>query len=149
MKFVYAVCALLLLSACDRGADSPRGFSLPKGDVVRGEEVFLSYDCLSCHQLDGYGEDFPNREMEEPVALGGKVTQVKTYAELVTSVINPSHKIARGYEPEAVTDDEGQSKMRNYNDVMTVTELINLVAFLQPHYELRHYPETTYPMYHP
>lgn len=149
MKLVYAVCALFLLSACGRGVDSPRGFSLPEGDPERGEEVFLSYDCLSCHKLKDYGKDFPNREMEEPITLGGKVGQVKTYAELVTSVINPSHKVARGYEADRVTDEEGQSRMRNYNDIMTVSELINLVAFLQPHYELRHYPQTNYPMYYP
>jgi hypothetical protein len=37
--------------------------------------------------------------------------------------------------------------MTVYNDVMTVTQLINLVTFLQEHYELRPYQPTTYPEY--
>ena len=68
---------------------------------------------------------------------GGKVTSIKTYAELVTSVINPSHKIAKGYASSSVQR-AGTSLMRNYNDVMTVTELTDLVTFLQP--PLRAYP---------
>ena len=59
---------------------------------------------------------------------------------------NPSHKIAPGYEPARVQID-GSSKMANYNDVMTVTELIDLVAFLQSKYTLREYEPTDYPLY--
>ncbi len=149
MRFLIAVPALFLLVACDRGVDSPRGFSLPVGNVERGEEVFLSYDCLACHQLADYDAEFDADELEEPVSLGGKVTRVKTYAELVTSVINPSHRIASGYSADKLTDEAGESKMRNYNDIMTVTDLIDLVAFLESHYELASYPETHYVRYYP
>ena len=74
---------------------------------------------------------------------------MKTYAELVTSVINPSHRIASGYSADELTDEAGDSKMRNYNDIMTVTDLIDLVAFLESHYELTGYPETHYVRYYP
>ncbi|MCA9231605.1 MAG: hypothetical protein KDA57_13220 [Planctomycetales bacterium] len=80
------------------------------------------------------------------VALGGKVSQIKTYGELVTSIINPSHRFAKGYTPGEVAV-EGESKMTNYNDVMTVSQLIDLVAFLQAHYEIREYEPTHYPLY--
>ena len=42
---------------------------------------------------------------------------------------------------------EGESKMKNYNDVLTVKQLIDLVAFLQSRYELQPYEPTDYPVY--
>lgn len=81
------------------------------------------------------------------VALGGQTPRVATYGELVTSIINPSHRLAKGYSREAVSTD-GVSKMRNYNDVMTIDELINLVAFLQAQYELIDYDRTYYYPYY-
>ena len=82
-------------------------------------------------------------EPELSIVLGGEVARLKTYGELVTSIINPSHRIARGY-PADVVQADGQSKMKNYNDVMTVSQLIDLVAFLQSHYSLIEYEPTEY-----
>lgn len=138
---------IVVLTACDTGPKSPRGFSLPVGDVTRGEEVFKGLGCLSCHTLDGVEMQGIEKDPEISVGLGGEVSRVKTYAELVTSIINPSHRIARGYKLSMVKED-GQSKMINYNDVMTVSQLIDLVSFLQPHYELREYQPTSYTGYH-
>ena len=80
------------------------------------------------------------------IALGGEVERIDTYGELVTSIINPSHRLAKGYPIDAVSVD-GKSKMRNYNDVMTVTQLNDLVMFLQSKYKLHEYELTDYPMY--
>jgi len=63
----------------------------------------------------------------------------------VTSIINPSHKLARGYPIEQVTNN-GQSKMPNYNGYMTVQELIDIVSFLQPHYDV-YVPQYEYRIY--
>ena len=38
--------------------------------------------------------------------------------------------------------------MRNYNDTLTVNELVDLVAFLQSRYELVAYDTSDYPMYY-
>ncbi|WP_347332395.1 c-type cytochrome [Marinimicrobium locisalis] len=149
MKYLLLFTLGFLLAACSKGPDSPRGFSLPEGDVERGEQVFLQYDCLSCHRLQGYDAVVKDRELEKPIVLGGTVTKVKTYAELLTSVINPSHRLASGYERDQVTGDDGESLMRNYNDVMTVSELIDLVAFLEAHYDLDPYAQSHYQMYYP
>ena len=80
---------------------------------------------------------------EELIALGGVTRLVKTYGDLVTSIINPSHRYSIGYAAEEVKTD-GESQMRLYNDEMTVTQLIDLVTFLQPHYEVDIYPRTPY-----
>lgn len=131
------------LTGCEEG---PRGFSLPPGDAAKGEQVFLSLQCLSCHELEGY--DRPEGTGEAvSVALGGKVQSLKTYAELVTSIINPSHRLAPGYDISEIQV-SGESVMPVYNDVMTVTQLVDLITFLETQYELEPYNQTKYLMYH-
>nr|WP_136249554.1 c-type cytochrome [Ningiella ruwaisensis] len=140
--------ALLFLTACDSGVDSPRGFSLPEGDADRGKSVFIKYQCLSCHSAEGYEAVIKNMpsELDARVPLGGNSMRVTTYAELVTSIINPSHRISRGFKP-INQDDSGNSTMRNYNQEMSVQELIDLVAYLQPQYKVKPYTYTTYNSY--
>lgn len=140
---------IFLLAACSDGPDSPRGFSLPEGNADAGKTVFINYKCLACHSLQGIDDSNIESQLPRRVPLGGDVRTIKTYAELVTAVINPSHKIAMGFERLGFTDAEGQSVMRNYNDAMTVTELIDLVAFLQPQYNLKPFNRTNYPHYFP
>ncbi|MFT4941550.1 MAG: sulfur-oxidizing protein SoxX [Paraglaciecola sp.] len=137
---------VIIMLACDSGTNSPRGFSLPEGDAVKGEKVFMNFKCLSCHNLEGFDDDSANREMEPSIRLGGPTTRVKTYADLVTSVINPSHKLARHYMLQT-TQADGTSKMPAFNDVMTVTELVDLVTFLQEKYAVQPYEYTHYGHY--
>lgn len=128
--------SLFALSACDQGARmSEKGFRLPDGDAQAGREAFLYMQCHQCHTLEG--EELPEIPGLSPpyVELGGKVTRVVTYGELITSIINPSHKLARGYAEEVVSED-GVSNMYIYNQHMTVQELIDIVMFLQPYYEV-------------
>ena len=145
-KLLLSIVLTLGLQACEPGPESPTGFSLPKGDAVEGEKVFMKYQCLACHNLDGFAYDMVNKEFEPPVLLGATSIRVTTYADLVTSVINPSHKLARNYQLALIQHD-GVSKMLVFNDVMTVTELINLVTFLQPKYKVPHYEYTYYGPY--
>jgi mono/diheme cytochrome c family protein len=138
--------SLATLSACDRDAMmSSKGFRLPDGDVEAGREAFLYMQCHQCHTIEGVelpaipGQDRPY------VELGGKVTYVKTYGQLVTAIINPTHELARGYAEEVVAEN-GESKMYIYNDHMTVQELIDIVMYLQPHYDVV-VPQTKYRVY--
>ena len=125
----------LSLGACDEDKMmSERGFRLPDGDANAGRETFIYMQCNQCHTVKG--EDLPPIPGSEPyVELGGTVTHVRTYGELVTSIVNPSHKLADGYAKELVSED-GVSNMYVYNDYMTVQELTDLVRFLQPHYDV-------------
>ncbi len=135
----------LVLSACDSGVNASRGFSLPQGDPEAGKLVFVKYQCLSCHTLNGF-ESYPEHDIATPVTLGGISPKVTTYAQLVSSIINPSHVIARKYRP-APHEQQIVSPMRNYNDVMTVTELTDLVVFLQPFYKVKPNHYTPYSQY--
>jgi hypothetical protein len=152
MKTLIWITSAILISvmaACTYGPDSPQGFSLPEGDAAKGEQVFMQYQCLSCHALKGYEDPSLLKEFDTPVPLGGTTSVVKTYAQLVTSVINPSHKLAprNRYIEEKVSNNDGSSKMRKFNDVMTVQELIDLVAFLQPKYDVKPITYTHYGQY--
>jgi len=124
-----------LLSACDAGPKSAAGFRLPDGDPSAGELAFVDLNCHSCHTVKAVELPQPMRTGPVIVILGGPVNKIETYGDLVTSIINPSYKIARGYPKDQITEN-GKSLMLDYNESLTVQQLIDLVAFLQPHYEL-------------
>jgi hypothetical protein len=127
-------------------ASQDQGFTLPAGNAEQGQAAFVKFRCFDCHEV--HGVDLPPGEASNQVIvkLGGEVNREKSYAELVTGIINPSHRLASGYDASLVSE-EGKSRMTVYNDVMTVTQLIDIVAFLQEHYELRPYEPTAYPEY--
>jgi len=141
---IYAVAILLAAAGCER--QSGTVFVLPEGNVELGRELFLSYGCNGCHTIPN--EDLPEPDIDGPVrvSLGGRVSKVKTYPELVTSIINPSHRFAARQRAEEVSAD-GESLMTVYNDVMTVSELIHIVAFLESSYEQLERPGYRYPTY--
>ena len=120
---------------CNQDPKSAAGFRLPDGDPSQGREVFLYMQCNECHSIKGV--ELPAIPAADPpyVELGGRVATVKTYGDLVTSIINPSHRLAPGYAKDKVSED-GESNMYIYNRHMTVQELIDLVAFLQSHYDV-------------
>ena len=143
---LFGLSCVFMLFACDQGVNSPRGFSLPKGNPEQGKLAFLKHQCLACHSIPGIEDDTVEREHSPPISLSSNSAIVKTYAELVTSIINPSHRISRGAR-WATSDENKDSIMLNYNDVLTVTELIDLVAYIQPHYQVTPWPYTVYPVY--
>jgi mono/diheme cytochrome c family protein len=139
MKYSYALFTAVILAgfiACDSGPRSPIGFRLPEGDVEQGRAAFVELQCNSCHTVDGV--DLPAPVVipspSATVALGGQVYEIRTDGYLVTSIINPSHKLARGLNKEQVTTSTGESRMPDYSEITTVQQLIDLVAFLQSHY---------------
>lgn len=136
----------IALIACAPAPESGRAFRLPDGDATTGREVFLRLQCHACHKVTGV--DLPSIDLQPPVTvmLGGPTARVKTYGELVTSIINPSHKLIKRY-PEQEISSEGHSFMPTVNELMTVQELIDLVAFLQDTYQVAvpaPYPYKTY-----
>ena len=144
-SLLLVTAAMAMLTGCDRDPMSERGFRLPDGDPVAGREAFLYMQCNQCHTIDG--ETLPRVPEADPpyVELGGSVTKVKTYGELVTAISNPSHRLAKGSAEEVVAE-EGESKMYVYNGYMTVQELIDIVMYLQPFYDVV-VPEFHYRVY--
>ena len=135
----FSLVSLLLmvaLSSCKMESPAVRGFVLPDGDVALGEQVFTKYGCHGCHTIPGV--DLPKIEPEPElvIEIGGEVYRVKNYGELLTSVINPNHEISPESVNKLVTAgrSEKSTPMPFYGDAMTITEMINLVAFLRAQY---------------
>ncbi|MEM7501036.1 MAG: c-type cytochrome [Pseudomonadota bacterium] len=128
--------ALVCLSGCD--AADRNALVLPEGDAEVGRTVFVDLRCHACHLVQDL--ELPPIEREYSIPLGGIGS--KTYPELVTSVVNPSHRLARGLGRHM-----DESPMSNYNDAMTVTQLVNVVEFLQTQYEVPSVPRYRYVPY--
>jgi len=142
---LMAGCAALALSGCRPAATSGRGFQLPPGNSVMGKQAFIDLKCYTCHRVDGIADLPPPTEAAEKiVVLGGEVAQVRTYGRLMTAIIHPSQSISEKMiaRPEKTKD----SPMPSVNELMTVEQLINLIAFLQPQYQKLQPLYEQYPM---
>jgi cytochrome c2 len=128
--------ATLVTSCTPDALNSPAAFRLPNGDAEAGRKTFVELRCYVCHEVKGVDEKFDGTPAAH-VVLGGKVTRVKSYAELVTAIINPTHKIPSDRPgTESIGTAPSVMSVAGLNDVMTVTQLVNLVAFLQPQYQV-------------
>lgn len=126
-------------------------FALPAGDAQRGRDAFVALQCHACHSVADI--ERAESDVEPPIdkQLGGTVSKVKSYEDLVTSIINPSHRLAARYPADMmveIADETGKSRMPNYNDVMTVQQLVDLVTFLRAEYRVA-VPRRDYPVYYP
>lgn len=134
----HSFIAVLILMGVSFGCQetgAPRGFALPEGDAQQGRVAFEVLKCFTCHEVAGLEDDLP-RPTATPVVdvkLGGIAMREPTDGELVTSIANPSHSIYPAGEKERIVSGEG-SRMANLNEVMTVQQLIDLVAFLHERY---------------
>ena len=134
------LCGGALISSCNQQA---RGFALPTGNIEEGKATYKRLACNTCHSISEI--EWKGGSDSLKIQLGGEVPTRKTYGDLVTSVINPTHKIARRDKQKNATEttEAGLSKMKNYNKIMTVQELIDLVTFLQSEYNVS-IPSTHY-----
>ena len=135
----------LLAAGCNQPGSSTTDFNLPEGDAEKGRQHFVALGCISCHTVRDI--DLPDPEMEGPVSVMlGTRTRITSYGELVTSIVNPSHRLSPRYRKDEVSSD-GESLMISNNDVMTVTQLTDLIAFLEPQYQKVSRPGYTYRTY--
>lgn len=123
----------LIMAGCYAGPKSGKGFRLPEGNVEKGKVAFVALKCHTCHRVKGVELPEPVSTAPTNVVLGGEVIRIQSYGELVTAVINPSHSLAPGFKREQIK--EGKlSPMPDFNETMTVSQMIDLVAFLQSRY---------------
>ena len=142
LSFLFMGTLVIMLFSfvgCDQQS---KGFALPEGDAAQGELLFSMLKCNECHSVGDI--KWIGNEYDPNVPLGGDVSSLKSYGELVTSVINPSHKIAKAYKKTGATS-EGVSKMMVYNEIITVQELVDIVTFLQTEYNIVPPPTDYYP----
>jgi Cu/Ag efflux protein CusF len=101
----------------------PKGwqFTMPKGDYEKGREIFQKYACYICHEVRG--ENFPPGSRAGPeLSQMGPLHPLEYFSE---SVINPSaHASKKDRGPD------GKSTMPDYNERMTLQELIDLSTYM-------------------
>jgi mono/diheme cytochrome c family protein len=111
------------------GHGTPIGwkFTLPKGNPANGRDVFVKFECYTRHQVKGEKLPAPT----EQTRVGPELSQMAPLHDeeyFAEAVINPSAVIDKdkGYQAP-----DGSSKMPEFNDAITVKELIDLVAYLR------------------
>ena len=86
-----------------------------------------------CHTVAGTDIEQPPGEQFH-IQLGGKQTRVKHYGDLLTSVVNPDHKVAKMYQVTKETGKTDSSPMPKFTGRMTVDQLVDIVEFLHSSY---------------
>lgn len=108
----------------------PRGwrFALPSGDAAKGRQLFADLECYKCHAVKG--ESFPAASAEagnvgaDLTGMGGK-HPAEYFAE---SILAPNHVIVQG---PGYTGPDGLSIMPSFADSLSVTQWLDLVAYLR------------------
>lgn len=103
-------------------------FLLRSGNPEAGRKVFVDLGCYSCHEVKG--EQFPikpgeKRDVGPELTGAGAAHPAEYFAE---AIVNPNRVILIG---PGYTGPDGLSKMPSYNDDLTVTQLVDLVAYLK------------------
>ena len=141
--FLAAALSIVALGLTGCGKDArqhAKGFRLPEGDIEVGKSTFVEIQCNRCHTVEGI--ELPDNDLHglPKINLGGEIYRVKSYGDLVTSIINPQHTVSPKYL--AILSDAEKtagaidSPMPVFNDELTVRQLIDLVAFLHSRYQL-------------
>jgi sulfur-oxidizing protein SoxX len=118
------------LDALHRHGGVPPGwrFAFPPGDAKAGRDVFAKLECYKCHPVKGAG--FPEAPAQadevgpELTGMGGQ-HPTEYFAE---SILNPNAVVLEG---PGYAGPDGLSIMPDYRESLTVSELIDLVAFLK------------------
>jgi len=111
-------------------------FTMPAGDHHAGRHVFIDFECFKCHEVAG--EDFPAPKIEQGdvgSALSG-MGAMHPAEYFLETMIDPNASVAwrirhHKAEHKGYLGPDGRSKMPDYNDSMTVQQLIDLVAYLK------------------
>jgi len=83
------------------------------------------------------GVDLPAHPNPAPfsILLGGHTPRIEAFGDIVTSIVNPSHRLARDYKPLAGQDGKSPMTAQFLNDVMTTQQLVDIAAFLRVEYD--------------
>jgi hypothetical protein len=139
IRLPLASLLLLFLIGCATHPDYATQFRFPIewGSIAEGQMAFVNLECHQCHTVNDV--EMAPYEGESPVMLelGGTIVYAKTYADLVTSIINPNHVVSEEYLDTLPRDERSDATtVMSFDDQMTVAQLIDLVTFLNSRYIL-------------
>jgi len=113
-----------------RNGGVPAGwrFGLPRGDAVRGRQVFIDAQCYACHSIrdETFPAPSPDRVRPGPDLTGmGEAHPPEYFAE---SILDPNAVIVQGV---GFTGPDGLSIMPSFADSLSVAQLAYLKAYLR------------------
>ncbi len=130
-RLVLITC--VAVGGCGETQQPIKGFILPPGDIEKGKTYFVEMGCPTCHTIAE--SDITQPESAKfHVQLGGETRRVKHYGDLLTSVINPDHRVSGVYRVQDESGKKFSSPMPDFTGQMTVAQLIDLVEFLHSTY---------------
>ncbi len=107
--------------------ESIPGVPVPEGDSEEGYYVFEEMKCHSCHKIEGFEfESAGDAEGGVGPDLTG-IGDIQTREYLAESILDPNAVIVAG---EGFQGEDGNSKMPEFHDTMSLREFLDLVAFL-------------------
>jgi L-cysteine S-thiosulfotransferase len=115
------------------------GFPVEQGNIEAGRQAFIDHRCHQCHSVAGVRLPELAGASSPLFELGGETSTLKAYSELVTSIINPDHRISERYREEVLRQAGpplASPMPMAHIETMTVRQLIDLVAFLDSRYVL-------------
>jgi sulfur-oxidizing protein SoxX len=141
-KLVATVVSAATLAAC--APNTALIVHFPLGNTQRGRDAFVALECHACHRI-GDVEIPPHPSPSSVnVALGGHTPRIETYGDIISAIVNPSHRLARSYRVVAGRGEPSPMQAQFLNDVMTTQQLVDITAFLQIEYEYVHPPPPPY-----
>src|SRR5262249_53689658 len=99
-------------------------FVPPAGDAAHGREVFIRLRCYACHRVRG-------QNLPPSSGAGPDLTRVGEHhppGYLLESILNPDAVIVQG---QGYTGPDGKSIMPDVRGQLSVSDLIDLVAYLK------------------
>lgn len=134
-RLFTGIAATLFLASA--GAQSPEDqLALPEGDFDQGREAFVALGCHQCHTVPGVMLPVWDGNSPVTLSLGANTLSVKTYPQLVTSIVNPNHVVSTRYLSKLGLEEGTEvSTLMPSRDDMTVRQLLDIITFLDASYE--------------
>jgi cytochrome c2 len=137
LRWASAIVCLLVFTAGARAADPAHrpqlpkawSFTLPGGDAEAGKAAFEKMECYSCHRVPGAG--LPKERSSGGIGPDLAAGYAKLPAGFLAESIMSRHQYISGTLEKYTGGDKVSSKMGDYSSIMTVRELIDIVAFLK------------------
>lgn len=132
VRLAAAAACAATVAAC---ANTALVVRFPPGNVERGREAFVALECHACHRVQDVEIAAHPSPSSLTVALGGHTPRIETYGDLITAIVNPSHRLARSYRAAVGRGGASPMAAQFLNEVMTTQQLVDLAAFLHTEYD--------------
>jgi mono/diheme cytochrome c family protein len=134
MRRITLICSLIfIVTSCTAKAPpapkqdfQPRPNYLTMGNAVAGRAAFVELKCNTCHTVAG--ERLDGKALKQGGPELGTAEALQSPDEIARSIAAPEHAVSEKAGPWR---QNGKSRMTEYAHVMTVRQLMDLVAYIR------------------